>query len=151
MTRLLLSALREGFEGPSPKVTFFLDSGPDSGLRNTLAGLSAAEASRPIGGNSVAAHAHHILFSFDAFAAYISGDRASRDWNESWRVSEVDEASWAKLQDDLVRGYESLRQTIKTHADASDESLGGSVAALAHLAYHLGAIRQKLTAAPRST
>ena len=144
MTRQLLAVLREGFEGPNEKVTYFLYT--DGGLRSTLAKLSAAEASQEWGGNSVAAHAHHILFSLDAFGAFIAGDRSQRDWNESWSVSTVDDASWARLQQDLGDGYQKLRESIKTHAESGDEPLGGSLAAVAHLAYHVGAIRQKIGA-----
>ena len=145
MTDQLLAVLREGFEGPA-KVTYFLDGGPDAGLRNTLAGLSAEEASRTWGGNSVAAHAHHSLFSFGAFGAFISGDRSPADWNESWKVSSVDEAAWAKLQQDLAEAYEKLRATIETHAGTNPYATGGSLAAVTHLAYHIGAIRQKIVA-----
>jgi len=141
-TRQVLAALREGFEGPG-KVGYFLDS--DAGLLRTLGNLSAEEASRERGGNSVAAHAGHILFGLDAFAAFIAGDHTQRDWNESWRLGTVDEDAWKRLQADLGRGYETLRTAIKTHAATSDEAMGGAVAGVAHLAYHLGAIRQKLT------
>jgi hypothetical protein len=144
MTKQLLAVLAEGYEGPRHELTYFLDSGPDAGLRNTLAKLTPDEASREVGGNSVAAHAHHILFSFEAFRAFIEGDRTQRDWNESWRVSTVDDAQWAKLQEDLGREYKSLREAVR--AAESDEALRGSIAAVTHLAYHIGAIRQKLTA-----
>lgn len=144
MTKQLLSVLAEGFEGPRQSLTYFLDTGPDAGLRNTLAGLSAAEASKSWGGNSIAAQANHVLFSFEAFGAYIRGDRASRDWNESWRVSEVGEEEWKKLQEDLERQYRSLREAVR--AADGDEALRGSLAAVSHLAYHIGAIRQKVVA-----
>lgn len=146
IAKQLLAVLREGFEGPGPKVTYFLDGGPDAGLRKTLAQLSAEEASRPWAGNSVAAHAKHILFSFEAFGAFIAGDHSQRDWSESWSVSSVDDASWTKLQSDLAEGYEDLRRKIETHAETSVEATGGSVAAVTHLAYHIGAIRQKIAA-----
>ena len=116
MTRQLLAVLREGFEGPNGKVTYFLDS--DGGLTHTLAKLNAAEASQSWGGNSVAAHAHHLLFSLDAFGAFIAGDRSQRDWNESWRVNTVDDGEWARLQQELGDGYQKLRETIKTHAES---------------------------------
>ena len=146
MSKQLLRILREGWEGPNPHYewTYFLDRGPDAGLRNTLAKLTAGEASREIGGNSVAAHAHHVLFSFEAFGAFIAGDRTKRDWDESWRVSTVDEAAWTKLQDDLAASYADLRASIEKHGDANDEAYAGALGALAHFAYHLGAIRQKL-------
>ena len=146
MKKQLLAVLREGFDGPSPKVTYFLDGGPDAGLRNTLAQLDAGQASQPWGGNSVAAHARHVLFSFEAFGAFIAGDRAQRDWNESWNVSTVDDTSWAKLQSDLATAYDALRRTIETHGEESVEASGGSLAAVTHLAYHIGAIRQKIAA-----
>lgn len=145
MTKQLLAVLAEGFEGPRHELTYFLDSGPDAGLRKTLAALSAEEASRDWGGNSVAAHAQHILFSFEAFGAYIRGDRTQRDWNQSWSVSTVDEESWKKLQDDLGREYSTLRESVR--GAEGDEALRGSLAAVTHLAYHIGAIRQKLAAA----
>lgn len=146
MTDQLLAVLREGWEGPAHKWSYFLDHGPDAGLRNTLAKLSASDASHAVGGNSIAAHAGHLLFSFDAFGAFITGNRTKRDWNESWRVSTVDDAAWAKLQSDLAARYEELLRTIETHAGTNDGATGGSVGAVAHLAYHIGAIKQKLAA-----
>jgi hypothetical protein len=145
----ILEVLAEGIEGPHGERSYFLDT--DGGLANTLARVSAADASRPLGGNSIAAHVGHILFSFDAFGAYISGDRSSRDWNESWRVSAVDEAAWEKLRGDVENGYTRLRETIETHADANEDALASAAAAAAHLAYHIGAIRQKVAFAPVSS
>ena len=142
----LNAVLREGWEGPEHKLSYFLDKGPDAGLRNTLAKLTAEEASREVGGNSVAAHAHHVLFSFEAFGAFISGDHSKRDWNESWRVSTVDEEAWQKLQSELAAGYDRLQATIEQHAGSSDAAAGGAVGVVAHLAYHIGAIRQKIAA-----
>ncbi|HYC91214.1 MAG TPA: DinB family protein [Thermoanaerobaculia bacterium] len=142
MTKQLLAVLAEGMEGPRSELSYFLDSG--AGLRQTLGGLSAEEASRVAGGNSVAAHAHHILFSFEAFGAYIRGDRTLRDWSQSWSVSTVSSEDWTKLQEDLSREYSSLREAVRGAAD--DDALRGAVAAVTHLAYHIGAIRQKLTA-----
>lgn len=144
MTDQLLAVLAEGYEGPSHSLTYFLDGGPDAGLRNTLAALSAEEASRTWGGNSVAAHAQHILFSFGAFGAYIAGDRTQRDWNESWSVATVDDAAWTKLQGELAAAYADLRARIE--ANEGKAATRGAVAAVTHLAYHIGAIRQKIVA-----
>lgn len=144
MTRQLLAVLREGFEGPASDVTYYLDSG--AGLRNTLAALTPAQASKDVGGTSVAAHAHHLLFSFGAFGDFIAGENAQHDWNESWRVAEVDDAQWAKLQSDLANGYDALRERIDTHSANGPKALGGTLGAITHLAYHVGAIRQKVAA-----
>jgi hypothetical protein len=140
MTNHLLTLLAEGFEGPQGTRTCFLD-GPDSGLRATLAKLSAADASKDVGGNSIAAHAHHLLFGCDAFTAYVRGDWKSRDWNESWRVSTVTDGEWSKLQEDLSQSYKTLYDAVA--AAEGDDQIHGAFVGAAHLIYHLGAIRQK--------
>jgi hypothetical protein len=114
------------------------------GLLQFLPGLSAEEASRPWGGTSIAAHVYHLIFSLEASMASVSGDRTRRDWKESWRVSTVDPETWERMQEELRAGYETLRQAIEEHATESIESMGEAVAAVAHVAYHLGALRQKL-------
>lgn len=138
----ILAVLAEGVEGPNGGRTYFLDS--NAGLANTLASLSAEDASRAIGGNSIAAHVGHILFSFDAFAGAISADGKSHDWDESWRVSAVDEKTWKKLRGEVDSGYARLRDAIEQHADGSEDALASAAGAAAHLAYHIGAIRQKV-------
>lgn len=139
----LVGVLREAFEGPQ-RWSYFTDPGPEAGLLGTLAKLSAADASRPVGGTSVAAHVHHVVFGLSASSAWIRGDRAVRDWKESWRVGAVDDASWAQMRERLRAGYDELRRVIEEHAASSLEAAGGAAAAVAHVAYHLGAIRQKV-------
>lgn len=141
----ILAVLGEAMYGPSHKLSYFLDKGPDAGLRNTLASLSAEEASTLIGGSSIAAHVHHVIFSARAFGAFISGDHRKHDWNESWVVSDVDEAAWDALREDVRTTHEDLRDIVRTHAATDDASLGGAIGAVAHVAYHVGAIRQKLS------
>src|SRR5438105_1651917 len=111
----LLAVLREAFEG-AQQWSYFTDHGPEAGLFGTLAGLSAAEAARPVGGTSVAAHVHHVAFSLAASAAWIRGDHSRRNWDESWQVGTVDDAAWARLRDSLRGGYEDLRRVIEAHA-----------------------------------
>src|SRR5262245_22521715 len=141
----LVAVLREAFEGPE-RWSYFTDHGADAGLLGTLFKLSAADASRPEGGSSIAAHAHHVAFGLAASAAWIRGDRSRRDWAESWRVRTVDDAAWTALQRQLRDGYQELRQAIEANASGGPEAVGGAVGAIAHVAYHLGAIRQKAAA-----
>lgn len=140
----LLAVLREAFEGPPEPWSYFTDNRPDAGLFGTLANLSAADASIPSAGTSIAAHVYHVTFALEAASAWIRGDRTPRKWRESWKVSTVDDAAWSHLLEELRRGYAGLRQAFKSHALSSEEAFGGAVAAIAHTAYHLGAIRQKL-------
>ena len=140
----LLAVLEEACEHTPKAWTYFTDNKPDSGLFDTLAGLSAADASRPSGGTSIAAHVNHVLFGMNASAAWIQGDQTPRDWSQSWRVSTVDDATWITLIEHLRVGYTELRQAVQTDAAASAMTIGASIGAVAHIAYHLGAIRQKL-------
>lgn len=140
----LVDVLREAFEGPPERWSYFTDTGADGGLLGTLAKLTAPEASRLWGGTSIAAHVHHVTFGLAASSAWIRGDRSPRDWQESWRISAVDDAAWSRMLDELRSGYKDLRQAIESHALSSVEAMGGAIGAIAHVAYHLGAIRQKV-------
>lgn len=87
---------------------------------------------------------YHEVFALEAATAWIRGDRTPRKWRESWRVSAVDEPAWTRLREDLRREYTELSGAIERHAASGEEAMGGAIGAIAHAAYHLGAIRQKL-------
>ena len=70
------------------------------------------------------------------------GDNSPRDWNQSWSVSKVDDAQWSKLRDDVAREYGAFYDAVEKAN--GDDSLLIATVALAHLAYHLGAIRSRL-------
>lgn len=135
----LVGVLREGFDGPQ-RWSYFAEVG----LLTTLSGIRADEATRLLAGTCIAGHAYHVAFGLDAATAWIRGDHAPRNWEESWQVGPLDEASWSLLQQRLRKGYETLRQAIEAHGGDSTEALGGAIGAVAHVAYHLGAIRQKI-------
>jgi len=140
----LEAVLKEAFEGSPGSGSYFTDSGPEGGFFGTLAGLGAPEASRPFGGSTIAAHVHHVVFSLEASASWIRGERIQRDWNASWKVSLVDAAEWSRLQQDLRARYEELIAVVRVHAADGEDAFGGTVGAVAHMADHLGAIRQKV-------
>jgi hypothetical protein len=139
----LLAVLAEAFEGPRQSWSYFTDQGAESGLFGTIVALNAATVSRVWGGTTIAAHVHHAAFGLAASAAWIAGDHSSRDWQKSWSVITVTDFEWRGLQQRLRESYDELRKAIASHASASTESIGGAVGAVAHAAYHLGAIRQK--------
>lgn len=141
ITGQLLGVLREAFEGPD-RWSYFADTG--AGLFDTLEALTAEEAAAPVGGTSIAAHARHILFALDASAAWMGGDRTPRDWRSSWHTDPLDEKEWLDLLDGLRDAYRELLQAFEQHAADNGESLGGAMGAIAHTAYHLGAIRAKV-------
>lgn len=80
----------------------FLD--PNESLFPTLASISAANASRPVGRgcSSVAAQVNHLIFYFDVAFQYMCGVNPGRqDWASSWAKAEVTEEEWNDLKEQL--------------------------------------------------
>ena len=123
--------------------TYFTDNKPDAGFVGLLNKISAVDASRKIAGNSIASHAHHVRFSLIEAATWIRGDHSQRDWGASWKVNEVNEEQWSKIRQEISKAYEDLREAIGSHASSNVEAFGAAAAVVAHMAFHLGAIRQK--------
>lgn len=140
----LLSLLREAIDGPGEDGSWFTDNDPDAGLLGTLRHVSAADASRSLGGSTIAAHVHHVVFAMGVSTAWIRGERRRWDWKSSWSLREVDEEGWRRLADRLRDARDELQRAIAAEAAGSADSLAGAVASIAHVAAHLGAIRQKL-------
>ena len=141
----ILGVLAEAFEGPRERWSYFTDTGRDSGLFGSLAKVDAAGASRVIGKTSIAAHVNHLIFGLHASARWVEGDRTTHSWTESWSISQVDETRWKRMQGELRAAYMDMDKVIRLFAAGSEEAMGGVLGALAHAAYHLGAIRQKIS------
>jgi hypothetical protein len=139
----LLAVLREAFDGPKENWSYFVSNHPDAGLAATLARLDAQKASRVIGGTTIAAHVHHVVFAAEGSAAWIRGNRSKLDWKQSWSVSEVDSVQWAEMLTRLHSSYAKLHDAIRESALVNTEAMAEALGAVAHVAYHLGAVRQK--------
>jgi len=146
---LLTRMLREAFEGPPGPWTYFTDTSSGTGVFGTIGGLSAAVASRTggPGGTTIAGHVHHLSSSVALSTKGLRGEPTSRDRSRSWTVSVVDEAAWAALRARLREEYDGLVVAVEMHARWDEDALGVAIGALAHTAYHLGAIRQRLAPA----
>ena len=140
----LAAVLREALEGSPERWSYFTDSGQKGGILRHADAAHSGRHVAPVSGTSIAAHVHHVGWGLDATAAWIRGDRKARDWKESWKITSVNEEAWTRLVGELRRQYDHLRQTIQSHALDGEEAFGGALGALAHLAYHLGAVRQKI-------
>lgn len=138
----MLAVLREAFEGPPAVFSYFTDREPGAGLKNLVLALSAEEATADRGGTSIAAHVQHLVFALQATAAFVQGDPRRVDWKGSWSPAADDPASWERLAASVHGAHESMAHAIREHAADSPRSLGASLGALAHVAYHLGAIRR---------
>ncbi|MGH7561631.1 MAG: DinB family protein [Gemmatimonadales bacterium] len=150
IVRQLRDVLHEAFEGSPHPWTYFTDNGPagtPGGIFGAIDGIDADRASRPVGpsGSTIAGHVHHLAFSAEASTAWIRGDRSPRDWNESWRVTTVSPEDWAALMQELRRQYDELQAAIEDAALDGEEAFGGAVGVVAHAAYHLAHIRQKVS------
>jgi hypothetical protein len=143
---LLTRMLREAFEGPPGPWTYFTDTSPGTGVFGTIDGLSAGEASREggPGRTTIAGHVHHMTSSVALSTRSLRGEPTSRDRSHTWTVSAVDAAAWAALRARLRDEYERLLVAVEMHARWDEDALGVAIGALAHTAYHLGAIRQRL-------
>jgi hypothetical protein len=140
----VINVLDETFIYRKKPWTYFTDNKPDAGFLGLLEGLNAADVSRPIAGTSIVSHVHHVIFSLLESTAWISGDHSHKDWNESWRVNTITDEEWSKMLDHMRASFLALRNTIRDHGAADILTIGGTVGVLAHMAFHLGAIRQKV-------
>lgn len=140
----LISVLREGVEGPPEEFAYYSDLGPEAGLNQLLAGVDATKASQEIGGNSIAAQVHHLVFGLKVSADWLAGKRSKPDWKESWSVRAVNTEEWVALRAALAHAYRALEDIVKNHALDSEMNVGIALGNAAHIACHLGAIRQKL-------
>jgi len=138
-----LQVLSETFEGARPDASLYLDHERNTGLFATLNALSAEQASRatPLG-PAVASLAEHVLFHLSATTAALRGEALALDWAASWDVQVVTDASWRELRGQLHDEYHELRRLV-LHREAWDaDEVAGVVAAVTHVAYHLGVMRQ---------
>jgi hypothetical protein len=124
---------------------FILNSG-DIGLLRSLDNLSAPDASRSVhGGATIAAHAQHVRYGLSLMNRWASegGDPfADATWDEAWKTSGVNDGQWREIRDGLRSEAHAWLEVLGSPRDVSGVELSGMIASIAHLAYHLGAIRQ---------
>jgi hypothetical protein len=126
-------------------VTYMLNRG-DQGLLASLETLSASAASSTsMGGGSIAAHADHIRFGLMLLNRWAAGEEdpwKDADWTASWRNARVTDDEWRVLRADLRREADAWIAALRTAREVPEVALNWIVGSVAHLAYHLGAIRQ---------
>ena len=142
LTRLFSELVDGASEGGN---AFILNSG-DAGLLRSLDKIPPADASRSVnGGATIAAHAQHVRYGLSLMNRWSregGNPFADAKWDEAWKTSSVDEAAWAEIRSGLRDETQRWLEVLRTPRPASDVEVSGMVASVAHLAYHLGAIRQ---------
>lgn len=149
LPEVMTGLLRELFDGPPADMAFVVNPG-DRGLAGSLARLSAAEASaRPRGRSSVVAHAQHLRYGFELLNRWMRGENpfAEATYAASWGRQEVTDAEWVELRAALDGEVRAWMTAIAAPRAWDQMTLSGAVGSVAHLAYHLGAIRQLVAAA----
>lgn len=139
----ILMSLEETFENVRG---LYLDKG--TSLFETLATVTAEEASTPMGANcaTIAAHVEHTAFFLEVVPQYVMDNNFRADWGDIWqRVSTVTPEEWEASQKRLRDAYALIKDFAQNTPDwLAEDAIAGAMGMLMHNAYHLGEIRQAL-------
>jgi hypothetical protein len=144
IAKALGTLLAELVDGASKDSGYMLNPG-DAGLLGSLEKLSATDASaRTPNGSSIAAHVDHVRSSLSLMNRWSQGEDpfASADWSESWRKVEVSEPEWRQRIADLRAEATRWLGVVREPREVDEVELNAIIGSIAHLAYHMGAIRQ---------
>jgi hypothetical protein len=144
--RSLETLFRELIDGPNADAAWMLNTG-DVGLLRSLEKLtaSAASATPVAGGASIAAHVDHVRYGLSLMNRWSQGEQdpwSTADWTVSWNRTVVNNQEWAALRQALGAEARTWLETLGAPRDYAEMRLNDVIASIAHLAYHLGAIRQ---------
>jgi hypothetical protein len=143
-TPTLETLFRELTLGTPASGGYILNPG-DDGLLASLDRLPAVAASaRTSTGSSIAAHADHVRYGLSLMNRWSAGEKPfeDADWSASWRRTAVDEDQWRQVRAGLRSEVERWLRALAEPREVQTIELNGMVGSIAHLAYHLGAIRQ---------
>jgi hypothetical protein len=144
LTGTLENLFGELMHGVSGKGGFMLNVG-DRGLLRSLERLSAAEASAPTRtGSSIASHVAHVGYGLSLMNRWSRGENpfGNADWSAAWKKTTVTEPEWEALRIQLRDEGAKWLVVLRTPREVQGIELSGMIGSIAHLAYHVGAIRQ---------
>jgi uncharacterized damage-inducible protein DinB len=139
----LATLLGEAFGALDTDSGFFMDNGQD-GLLGVLSDIESDTASASLRPQNatIASHSAHVLYVIDLFLAHEQGEHPRADWEAAWRVRATTDAAWAQLRVDLRARYAEVMRRLNERTDWSGRAAGSWMMLLAHVAYHVGEIRQ---------
>jgi hypothetical protein len=142
----LIRLWTELVDGTSGRGEAFILNTGDAGLLGSIDKLSPADASRSVNdGATIAAHVQHVSYGLSLMNAWArdgGNPFANAKWDEAWKITAVDAAAWTRIRDGLRNEAARWAETLRAPREDSTVELNGMIASIAHLAYHLGAIRQ---------
>jgi hypothetical protein len=134
----------ELIDGAAAAGGFMLNAG-DAGLLASLDRVPATAASRLTAtGSSLAAHVDHLRYGLSLMNRWSAGEDpfADADWGASWKKTTVTDENWRTLRAELRAEAARWLNVLRTPRDVQALELNGMIGSIAHLAYHLGAMRQ---------
>jgi len=140
----LATLFSELVEGAPSAPAYMLNAG-DQGLLRSLDKLSATTASSQTAtGSSIAAHVDHVRYGLSLMNRWSAGDDPFKDadWSASWKRTTVSEDEWRNLRADLRTEAMRWLSVLRTPRQVREVELNGIIGSIAHVGYHLGAIRQ---------
>jgi hypothetical protein len=134
-------------DGPRERGAAFVLNSGDAGLLASLDRLTAADASCSVnGGATIAAHVQHVrdgLALMNRWAEHGGNPFADARWDDAWKISAIDDARWQEIRGGLRHEVQRWQQTLAAPpAHVTEAQHVDLIASVAHVAYHLGAIRQ---------
>lgn len=144
VTQSLTAVMNELVNGTAPSGGLLLNSG-DKGTLGALDKLTAKDASVIVnGGSSIAAHVAHVTFYANIINRVAAGENPwdSADWTASWKKPVVNAEEWENMKRDLADEHSKWLLVNGEPREITTSELTYMIASIAHLAYHLGAIRQ---------
>ena len=156
LSESLVTLFSELVDGAPPDRPCFMLNRGDPGMLASLDKLPAAAASAAAaGGASIAAHVDHVRYGLSLLNQWRPDHDpfATADWTASWKKTHVTDAEWKELRAGLREEVRKWMDALRTPREMSVMELSGVVGSIAHLAYHLGAIRQidRALAGPQAT
>lgn len=132
-------------DGARADFNYMLNRG-DAGLLGSLDRLSATDASRSSeGGATIAAHVEHLRYGLSLMNRWAGGEEdpwSGADWRAAWRTTAVTDEQWRSLRESLAAECRQWLDALGEPREVTKPELRGVIGSIAHLAYHLGAIRQ---------
>jgi hypothetical protein len=144
LAKTLAALFSELVNGAPASGGYMLNPG-DEGLLRSIDKLPAAAASATIAtGSSIAAHVDHLRYGLSLMNRWNAGENPFKDadWSASWKKTAVSEDEWQMLRAQLRTEAAGWLNGLRMPREAQEIELNGMIGSIAHLAYHLGAIRQ---------
>ena len=145
----LAAMFSELVDGPPQGESYMLNQG-DKGLLHSLERVDWQGANRGAagGGAPIAQHVEHLRYGISLLNRWAGGEEdsfAGADWGKAWTTTVASEKEWTALCGALTRQLQAWKdelQSVRTGEGLAPMAVKGMIGSIAHLAYHMGAIRQ---------